>query len=160
MDLHIVLVAPEIPQNTGAIGRLCVCLDARLHLVRPLGFELDETHLRRAGLDYWRHVHLSVHDSWEAFLAAERPARMHLASTKGTIPYYEREFQPGDYLVFGRETSGLPPEFYQRYAADLCTIPMPGRHHRSLNLANAVSILAYEAYRQFQTATPGRTRHS
>jgi tRNA (cytidine/uridine-2'-O-)-methyltransferase len=149
MNIHIVLLAPEIPQNTGTIGRLCVCLDARLHLIKPLGFQIDEATVRRAGLDYWQYVDLAVHDSWDAFLATERPARMHFPSTKGARVYYEVDYQPGDYLVFGRETTGLPPAFYAQYADQLCTIPMPGRHARSLNLANAVSVVVYEAYRQW-----------
>ena len=148
MDLHIVLVAPEIPQNTGSIGRLCVNLDCRLHLVKPLGFLIDQASVRRAGLDYWQFLDLRVHDSWDAFLASEAPQRMHFASTKATRLYYDVAYAPGDFLVFGCETSGLPPPFYERYRDALCTIPMPGTHARSLNLSNAVSIVAYEAYRQ------------
>ncbi len=156
MDINIVLFAPEIPQNTGAIGRLCVNLDARLHLIEPLGFQLDATHLRRAGLDYWQHLDLRVHPHWEAFLAAESPERLHVASTKGTRPYYEAEYRLGDYLVFGRETSGLPDSFYERYRNEMTIIPMPGRHARSLNLANAVGIVLYEAYRQIVTRVDHR----
>ena len=148
MPFNIVLVAPEIPQNTGTIGRLCVCLDARLHLVKPLGFLLDEASVRRAGLDYWQYVDLTVHESWAAFLAAEQPARLWLTSTKGQRTYLEAEFHEGDYLVFGQETAGLPPEFHARYSEQMITIPMPGRHARSLNLANAVAIVVYEGYRQ------------
>lgn len=148
MPFNIVLVAPEIPQNTGTIGRLCVCLDARLHLVKPLGFLLDEASVRRAGLDYWQYVDLTVHESWAAFLAAAQPARLWLTSTKGQRTYLEAEFHEGDYLVFGQETAGLPPEFHARYSEQMITIPMPGRHARSLNLANAVAIVVYEGYRQ------------
>lgn len=145
---QVVLVAPEIPQNTGTIGRLCVCTGARLHLIKPLAFSLDEAHVRRAGLDYWHLVDLHVHAEWEAFLAACRPQRLCFASTKGGRSLYERTFTAGDYLVFGNETRGLPPEFYTRYADDLYQIPMPGRHARSHNLANAASIVLYEALRQ------------
>ena len=145
---HIVLVAPEIPQNTGTIGRLCVCTDAVLHLVRPLGFSLAESRIRRAGLDYWKFLDLRVHETWSDFLAAARPERMVFASTKGGRSVYECAFAAGDYLVFGNETSGLPPSFYSRYADSLYLIPMPGQHARSHNLANAVSIVLYEALRQ------------
>ncbi len=145
---HIVLVAPEIPQNTGTIGRLCVCTDARLHLVRPLAFSLDEARIRRAGLDYWPHLDLHVHDTWDDFLAAARPARLFFCTTKTSRSLYDVRFAEGDALVFGNESSGLPPPFYERYRDDLLTIPMPGAHARSHNLANAVSIVLYEALRQ------------
>lgn len=146
--LHIVLVKPEIPHNTGAIGRVCVGLDCPLHLIRPLGFHLSDGYVQRAGLDYWEFLKLAVHDSWEAFLAEAKPARLFFLSTRGARPLYECAFQPGDALVFGNEGKGLPPEFYERYADRLFKIPMPGEHARSINLANAVSIAAYEAYRQ------------
>ncbi len=147
---NIVLVAPEIPQNTGTIGRLCVCTDARLHLIRPLGFQLDEAHLRRAGLDYWPYLHWQVYDSWEDFLEKATPPRMFFCSTKTSRSIYEVRFSPGDWLVFGNEGHGLPTEFYTRYQQDLYTIPMPGQHARSHNLANSVSIVLYEAMRQTQ----------
>ncbi len=146
--LNIVLVAPEIPQNTGTIGRLCVCTDARLHLIRPLGFSLDESRIRRAGLDYWRFLDLTVHDDWRGFLSAEEPERMHLVSTKGARSVYDCRYRPDDYLVFGSESSGLPADMHERYREILLHIPMPGRHARSHNLANAVSIVLYEALRQ------------
>ena len=146
--LNIVLVAPEIPQNTGTIGRLCVCTDAALHLVKPLGFSLDASRVRRAGLDYWRHVRLSVHDGWEQFLASVQPERLLFPSTHGQRTIYQTAFEPGDCLVFGNETTGLPAAFYTRYERDLLLIPMPGGHARSHNLANAVSVVLYEALRQ------------
>ena len=148
MDLKLVLVAPEIPQNTGAIGRLCVCLDAELHLVKPLGFSLDESAVKRAGLDYWHHVDLYVHDDWDSFLQTAEPTRLFFASTKGSRSYFEVAFEPGDTLVFGCETAGLPAFYHEQYAEDFITIPMPGKHSRSLNLANATAIIAYEALRQ------------
>ncbi len=148
MNLNIVLVAPEIPQNTGAIGRLCVCLGARLHLIEPLGFELDESRVRRAGLDYWQHVDVATYPSWRQFRESVRPLRCFFASTKGITPYYNCQFRSGDYLVFGNESSGFPKDFYDDYREDLCQIPMPGDHARSLNLANAAAIIAYEALRQ------------
>ena len=146
--LHLVLVQPEIPHNTGAIGRLCVGLDCELHLVRPLGFQLSERHLRRAGMDYWPQVRLGLHDTWEAFLARVAPPRLFFLSTRGKRPLYACRFAPGDALVFGSEGHGLPEPFYERYRDDLVHIPMPGPHARSLNLANAAAIAAYEAFRQ------------
>ena len=151
--LHIVLVKPEIPHNTGAIGRLCVGLDCALHLIRPLGFHLSDHYVQRAGLDYWEHLRLTTHDSWQDFLAAVAPPRLFFLSTRGTRPLYDCAFQPNDALVFGSEGSGLPPEFYTRYSDRLFTIPMPGEHARSINLANAVSIAAYEFHRQVGHAT-------
>ncbi len=146
--MHIVLVAPEIPYNTGAVGRICVCLGARLHLVRPLGFSLEESRVKRSGLDYWPHVDIHVHDTWDDFLEGVHPARLHFASSRGERSLYDTAFSDGDALVFGNESSGLPPDFYNRYRDALFRIPMPGPHSRTLNLANAVSVVAYEAYRQ------------
>jgi tRNA (cytidine/uridine-2'-O-)-methyltransferase len=154
-SFHIVLVKPEIPHNTGAIGRVCVGLGCPLHLIRPLGFRLTEQHLRRAGMDYWEHLDLSVHDSWEAFLEAVRPARLFFLSTRGERSLYDCAFRAGDALVFGSESRGLPEDFYARYADRLFRIPMPGEHARSINLANAASVAAYEAYRQLsEPSTP------
>lgn len=144
----IVLVAPEIPQNTGTIGRLCVCTDARLHLIRPLGFSLEESRIRRAGLDYWQFLDLHVYDTWEQFLAEAAPERTFFLSTKAERSVYDCVFREGDFMVFGQESSGLPPSFYTAYADRMFTIPMPGQHARSHNLANAVSIVLYEGLRQ------------
>ena len=144
----LVLLRPEIPHNTGAIGRLCVGLDMPLHLVKPLGFRLDDRLIARAGLDYWPHLRLSVHDTWEEYLQAAAPKRLFFLSTRGTRSLYACRFAPGDALVFGNESSGLPKPFYEKYAADLFRIPMPGPFARSINLANAASIAAYECYRQ------------
>lgn len=146
---HIVLVAPEIPQNTGTIGRLAVATDAVLHLVDPLGFSLEDKYLKRAGLDYWQFLTLHRWKNWQEFLDSLRPdARLLFFSTHGEKSYFAEKYRPGDYLVFGRESAGLPPEFYARYRESLRVIPMPGKHSRSLNLANAVSIVLYEALRQ------------
>jgi len=145
---NIVLVRPEIPHNTGAIGRLCVGLDVPLHLIRPLGFRLTEQHLLRAGLDYWEHLQPRVHDSWDDFLGSARPSRLFFLSTRGSRSLYDCAFSRGDFLVFGSESRGLPEAFYEHYPERLFRIPMPGPHARSLNLANAVSVAAYEAYRQ------------
>jgi len=145
---NIVLVAPEIPQNTGTIGRLCVCTDARLHLVEPLGFSLAESRIRRAGLDYWRYLDLQVYRSWPDFIGTARPGHLAFFSTKARKSLYDGRFSLGDYLVFGNETSGLPEVIHTRYRENFYSIPMPGQHARSHNLANAVSIVLYEAYRQ------------
>ena len=147
-DFSIVLVRPEIPHNTGAIGRLCVGLGVKLHLIRPLGFHLDDQSVARAGLDYWPHLDLQVHDTWEAYLTAVNPKRLFFLSTRGETSLYDCAFCSGDALVFGNESSGLPRNFYDRYRERLFKIPMPGEHARSINLANAVSIAAYECYRQ------------
>jgi len=152
--MHIVLLQPEIPHNTGAVGRLCVGLDWPLHLIRPLGFALTEKHLRRAGMDYWEHLRLGLHDNWEQFLATVRPANLYFFSTRATKPFYACTFGPDDALVFGSESRGLPADFYMRYADNLAAIPMPGPQARSINLANSVAIAAYEAYRQTVFAAP------
>lgn len=145
--LHVVLIAPEIPQNTGNVGRTCVALGLRLHLVHPLGFILSDRHLRRAGLDYWPHLDLVVHESWRRFATAVDPERCHLFEPRGGTLYTEVEYRPGDYLVFGSERSGLPEDLVQMWPHRLRSIPMrPG--YRSLNLATAVGIVAYEAMRQ------------
>ncbi|MDD3153621.1 MAG: tRNA (cytidine(34)-2'-O)-methyltransferase [Victivallaceae bacterium] len=144
---HIVLFEPEIPQNAGGIGRLCVSNDVSLHLVEPLGFSLDDKYVRRAGMDYWRHVALTVHRSWEDFLIwrGERP--MYFFSTKTTRSYWSCPYEDESCLIFGRESSGLPEDFYRRYEPLLYTIPMRGNFHRSLNLANSTAIVLYEALR-------------
>lgn len=145
---NIVLFEPEIPQNTGTIGRMAVATDARLHLIEPLGFLLEDKYLRRAGMDYWQHLDLSVYPDWENFLEKNPDARLFFFSTHGTQTYWDAEFELGDYFVFGRESAGLPDEFHKRYRDRIFTIPMPGRFSRSLNLANAASVVLYEAMRQ------------
>ena len=150
LSLHAVLVRPEIPHNTGAIGRTCVALGCDLALVRPLGFALSDEYVRRAGLDYWQHLRLAVYDNWDDYLTRARPRRLVFLSTKGGRSLYDTTFEPGDALVFGSESSGLPEPFYERYRDSLVRIPMPGPHARSLNLANAASIALYEAYRQLR----------
>lgn len=147
-NFSIVLMRPEIPHNTGAIGRLCVGLGIPLNLIRPLGFHLDDRAVARAGLDYWPYLKLTVHDTWEDYLAAAKPSQLHFLSTHGEKSLYEARFESGSALVFGNESSGLPKDFYARYKADLFRIPMPGEHARSINLANSVSIAAYECFRQ------------
>ena len=148
LPLNIVLVHPGIPQNTGSIGRLCVGLDAKLHLIRPLGFVITDRNVQRAGLDYWEHLDLTIHDNWNAFLESEKPQQLCFASTKSKRSYLDCRYDPGCYLVFGSESNGLPDHFYEDYADDLYQIPMPGKHARSINLANSAAIMMYEAYRQ------------
>ena len=145
--LHVVLIAPEIPQNTGNVGRTCLALGARLHLVRPLGFHLADRYVRRAGLDYWPQVDLVVHTSWQAWLATVDVDRCHVFDPAAARAHTEVAYRRGDWLVFGSESTGLPAALRQRLRDRLRRIPMrPGA--RSLNLAAAVAIAAYEAARQ------------
>lgn len=147
--LQVVLFQPEIPPNTGNIARLCVGARCRLHLIEPLGFSLDEKQLRRAGLDYWEDLDLSVHKSWPDFAATvEKPARVFYITKFGETVYWNTRFQAGDYLVFGRETKGLPPEILAAASPEQkLRIPMPGPV-RSLNLSNACALVLYEGLRQ------------
>ena len=148
-DLHIALYHPEIPQNTGNIGRLCLGVDATLHLVHPLSFRTDEKAVRRAGLDYWKQIRLVEHPSEDAFWSwvGARPVRLY--SSHGKAPYTACAYARGDVLLFGRETKGLPPELVEARGA--YHIPMIGPT-RSLNLANAVAVVVYEALQQLQPA--------
>lgn len=145
--MDIALIAPEIPPNTGNIARLCAAMQTPLHLVRPLGFLLDDRHLRRAGLDYWPHVDLRLHESLEAFFAVCPAARCYFVSTRGRHPYTDVCYRPTDALVFGNESSGLPRELLAAHADRTITIPMSGPV-RSLNLSTAVAIVLGEALRQ------------
>lgn len=146
-DLHLVLFEPEIPGNTGNIGRLCAGTDVWLHLVRPLGFELDNKRLRRAGLDYWPNVKLCVHEDFGEVERIFGPQRLWFFSKKTTRSYTQASYQPGSVLVFGRETTGLSDAILQRYAERLLRIPMTDKV-RSLNLSNACAVAVYEALRQ------------
>ena len=144
---NVVLIEPEIPPNTGNIGRLCLATKSTLHLVRPLGFELDDRQLQRAGLDYWKEVDLQMWDSFAELQAAQKDgARYFFLTTKASRPYFEQRFVAGDFLVFGRETKGLPEPLLRANEPHLITIPMHGT--RSLNLATAVAIVLFEAVRQ------------
>lgn len=146
---HVVLVQPEIPPNTGNIGRLCLATGATLHLIEPLGFSLDEPSLKRAGLDYWKEVKVCRWPCWESYWeAVEEPGRVFLLTTKASRAHWDFRYRPGDHLVFGRETRGLPESLLGRYPEQCATIPMRGT--RSLNLATAVAIVLYEAVRQNQ----------
>lgn len=160
---HIVLLHPEIPNNTGNIGRTAAALGCRLHIIHPIGFDMDEKARRRAGLDYWHLVDCREHVSWEAFLERERPTRLWLFSSHGAASYFEARFERGDYLLFGKESSGVGPETHRwvenTFGADHAVrIPMPASDGvRSLNLATAVAIASYEGLRQV-TASGGGSR--
>ena len=145
----VVLVEPEIPPNTGNIGRLCLATRSTLHLVRPFGFSLEHRKLRRAGLDYWDEVQLQLWDSFDALQQAQSTdARYFFLTTKAERPYYTVNFRNDDFLVFGRETKGLPHKLLAANPDDCITIPMHGT--RSLNLSTAVAIVLFEAVRQQQ----------
>jgi tRNA (cytidine/uridine-2'-O-)-methyltransferase len=148
---NVVLIEPEIPPNTGNIGRLCLATGSTLHLVKPLGFAIDDKTLKRAGLDYWKEVDLRLWDSFAQLQEAQQPgARYFFLTTKSNRAYYDVSFQQADFLVFGRETKGLPEPLLAAQAENLLTIPMRGT--RSLNLATAVGIVLFEAVRQRQQA--------
>jgi tRNA (cytidine/uridine-2'-O-)-methyltransferase len=146
--LHVALFEPLIPQNTGNIGRLTTANGLALHLIEPLGFSLDEKKVRRAGLDYWRHVDLRLHKDWQDFRAALRGRRIFAFSKRGATLYSEAGFRPGDVLLFGKETKGLPAEVLDDEGVLGLRLPMRSPLVRSLNLANAVAIGVYEALRQ------------
>jgi len=146
-DLHVVLYHPEIPPNTGNIGRLCVAVGLALHVVHPIAFSMDERYVRRAGLDYWKHVHLVEHPDEAAFWRWVKGRRLHLFSSHGDRPYVRCRFQRGDVLLFGRETVGLPEDLIAEHGA--WRIPMTGPT-RSLNLSNAVAVVVYEALQQIR----------
>jgi tRNA (cytidine/uridine-2'-O-)-methyltransferase len=149
MGMHIVLVEPEIPPNTGNVARLCAAARATLHLVEPLGFKLDDAQFKRAGLDYWQRLDWHRWPNWPAF-QRQLPAgaRLWLIESKGPRHYAEVRYQPGDYLVFGRETAGLPAEIIAHYPEAWLRIPMFEARVRSLNLSNCVALVLYEALRQ------------
>ena len=149
MAIHIVLVEPEIPPNTGNIARTAAATDSVLHLVKPLGFSLDEKSLRRAGLDYWPYVKLEVHESLDDFLAEYAGRRMWLSTTKGGKYYTEAEFRDEDMILFGKETAGLPRDFIEANKEWAIRIPMSENTRlRSFNLSNAANIVLFEALRQ------------
>jgi len=147
---HIVLVEPEIPPNTGTIARLCGATNSVLHLVRPLGFSTDDKHLRRAGLDYWKFVDIRYWDSFDECISAQDETKLYFLTTKTSRSYVDAPFKIGDYLVFGKETKGLPEEFLKLYADRCFTLPMANKNIRSLNLAMTAGIVLYEALRKNQ----------
>ena len=145
--LNIVLVEPEIPQNTGNIARTCAATRSRLHLVRPLGFDISERAVKRAGLDYWPMVDLKVYDSLDHFFSINPEPDLWLATTKAPQDYTQAQYREGCWLMFGKETAGLPEELRMRWYGRCVRIPMRP-DARSLNLANSVAVLTYEALRQ------------
>ena len=144
---HVVLVEPEIPQNAGNIARTCAATGCVLHLVKPLGFEISDRYLKRAGLDYWDLVEVKVHENWEETLKSLGGAKLHLFTTKARTVYSEAHYGEGDALVFGKETKGLPEELLVSRPEDCVRIPMLAER-RSLNLSNAVAVAVYEGLRQ------------
>lgn len=146
---HVVLVEPEIPPNTGNIARTCAITGMKLHLVKPLGFSIDDKAVKRAGLDYWDHLELEVHESLGEFLEKYKDRKMYLATTHGGVRYTDVRYERGSFLLFGKETAGLPKELIARHPDAAVRIPM-GKNPdlRSLNLSNSAAILLYEAMRQ------------
>lgn len=149
MALHVVLVEPEIPPNTGNISRTCAATGCVLHLVKPLGFDIDDRTLKRAGLDYWPYVTIEVHESFDEFLEKYKGRRMWLSTTKGQQRYTDVKYQDEDMLLFGKETAGLPRPFIAAHQEQAIRIPMSeGTRLRSFNLSNSVAIVLFEALRQ------------
>jgi tRNA (cytidine/uridine-2'-O-)-methyltransferase len=148
--LHIVLHQPEIPYNTGSVGRTCVAVGAKLWLVRPLGFRVDDYYLRRAGLDYWEHLEWQVVDDWDVLLRCLAGQRMWFFTKKAQQSYLRVEYKPGDVMVFGSESAGLPDSLLSHHPSE-SQLRIPTRADvRSLNLSNAVAVAAYEALRQWE----------
>jgi len=148
MPLNIVLIEPEIPMNTGNIGRLSLASGCNLHLVKPFGFELDDKRLKRAGLDYWKHISLKTYESVEEFFSTHKNRKMAFFSSHGEKNYWDVEYTDDLFLVFGKESVGLSSEITDQHRDQLYKIPIFSSHVRSLNLANAVSVVVYEGVRQ------------
>jgi tRNA (cytidine/uridine-2'-O-)-methyltransferase len=149
VPLSIVLVEPEIPGNTGAVGRTCVALDAELVLIHPLGFHITDARVKRSGLDYWPHVRLAEYASWDAFVAERSPQaeQLFLFEEHASTSFYEIDYPEDAILVFGKETAGIPEEIWRRYSGRQFHLPMRSDKIRSLNLANTVAAAAYQAMR-------------
>ena len=145
--MNIVLLEPEIPANTGNIGRTCVAAGASLHLIKPLGFSLEEKEIKRAGLDYWKDLDVTIYENYEDFLSKNPGARIYMATTKALKVYTEASYEPDCYIMFGKESAGIPEEILLDNKENAIRIPMMG-DIRSLNLANSVAIVLYEALRQ------------
>jgi tRNA (cytidine/uridine-2'-O-)-methyltransferase len=145
VPLHIALVEPEIPPNTGNVARLCAATGAQLHLIEPLGFRIDDRELKRAGLDYWKHLGVAVHESLDAFLTATGHLQRWYLSTRGTLTYSEADFAFGDVLVFGKETKGLPQRLIDAHPDRALRIPQRPGTVRSINLSTAAGVVAYAA---------------
>ncbi len=147
MSMNIVLVEPEIPQNTGNIVRTCAATGARLHIVKPMGFEIDDKKLKRAGLDYWHFLNIKYYENLDDFFGQNQDGRFFYLSSKGTASYTDVEFKDGDFLLFGKETKGLPEKLLIEHPERSIRIPMIS-DARCLNLSNSVAIVVYEALRQ------------
>ncbi len=145
--MNIVLLEPEIPQNTGNIGRTCYATGTRLHLIEPMGFRINEKSLKRAGMDYWKELDVVVYDSYREFLEKNRGVKIWLATTKAPKKYTDAKFSPDDYIMFGKESAGIPEKILVQNKEDCIRIPM-NENIRSLNLANSVAVILYEALRQ------------
>lgn len=145
--MNIVLHEPEIPANTGNIGRTCVATGTSLHLIKPLGFDISDKAVRRAGMDYWKELDLHVYENFEEFVEKNPGARIYMATTKARKAYTEVEYKENDFIMFGKESAGIPEEILVKYEETSVRIPMIGEI-RSLNLSNSVSIILYEALRQ------------
>ncbi|APY09602.1 tRNA (uridine(34)/cytosine(34)/5-carboxymethylaminomethyluridine(34)-2'-O)-methyltransferase TrmL [Winogradskyella sp. J14-2] len=150
MALNIVLIEPEIPNNTGNIGRLALATGSRLHLVKPFGFEIDDKRLKRAGLDYWQHLEVIYYENKDEFFNQNEDKKMAFLSSHGTKSYWDINFEDDMFLVFGKESVGLPKPLIKERKEDLFKIPMYSENIRSLNLSNAVSIIVYEGLRQLR----------
>ena len=151
--LHIVLFQPEIPQNTGNIGRMCALTRCRLHLIHPLGFVISDKHLKRSGMDYWQQLDLHHHEDWEAFKKSEAtPKRLFLLTTKANRTYWDVDYEDGDGLVFGRESAGAPEWLHAEVGENAITIPQYNDTLRSINLATSAGIATYEVMRQWNSA--------
>ena len=150
MSYNIVLVEPEIPNNTGNIGRLALASGSHLHLIKPFGFELSDSRVKRAGLDYWKHVPLTVYENIEDFLSQHGDKKLALFSSHATKSHWDAKYTKDMFLLFGKESTGLSQKLVKQYSNSIYKIPVLSNHVRSLNLANAVSIVVYEALRQSQ----------
>ena len=150
MSLNIVLFEPEIPNNTGNIGRLALASGSKLHLVKPFGFEISDSRLKRAGLDYWQHLDVIIYDSIEDFFSKNKDAKFAFFSSHGQQQHWDITFEDHLFLIFGKESAGLPKSVIENHKEHLYKIPLFSEHIRSLNLANAVAIVIYEGLRQLQ----------
>jgi len=150
--MNIVLLSPEIPTNTGNIGRLCLATGSQLHLIEPFGFEITDKRLKRAGLDYWQHLDVKYYKCFDDFIQTNHNAQLYLFTAHAKQSLWEIEFQPNDFLIFGKESVGLPKTITEKYPDNCYNIPMFSSNIRSLNLANATAIVIYEGLRQLSMA--------
>ena len=148
MSFNIVLIEPEIPNNTGNIGRLSLATGCNLHLVKPFGFEIDDSRVKRAGLDYWKHINLFIYEDIDDFFKKNKNAKMAFLSSHGTQDYWDIEYQKDLFLVFGKESKGLPKTITEANSDKLYKIPLFSQHIRSINIANAVGVTVYEGIRK------------